>query len=240
MQVIEKVIGHRGASAYAPENTLVAFEKALSLGCSYLEFDVMLSADGEPFVFHDETLKRTTNGRGKMGLVDAKYLQTLDAGRWFSSHYQGEKIPHLSEALNWLTSSNVKANIEIKPFPGTSEQTAIAVLSQINRYWPAKKPLPLISSFDLRALALCRNLAPEIPLGLLLHQWDKNWLAKASELQCFSIHFNKRALNAGRVQLIKEQGYKLFVYTVNRRRLARKLFGWGVDAIFSDYPDLLL
>ncbi|WP_019217613.1 glycerophosphodiester phosphodiesterase [Legionella tunisiensis] len=238
-QVIEKVIGHRGAAAYAPENTLASFDKALTLGCHYVEFDVMLSADGEPFVFHDESLKRTTNGKGELGRVDAEYLQSLDAGRWFSSNYSGEKIPHFRDVLQWLTFTDVKANIEIKPYPGSAEQTTAVVLAHIHRYWPRGKPLPLVSSFELSALALCRTLAPEMPLGLLLDEWDKDWLKKAKELQCYSVHVNKRALNAARVKQIKEQGYVLFVYTVNRKKLANKLFDWGVDAVFSDYPDLL-
>lgn len=237
--VISKVIGHRGAAAYAPENTLAAFDKALALGCRYLEFDVMLSADGEPFVFHDESLKRTTNGKGEIGLVNAEYLQSLDAGNWFSKRYRGEKIPHFRDALKWLTFANVSANIEIKPYPGQSEQTSIAVLSHINRYWPATKPLPLLSSFDLASLTLCRSLAPEMPLGLLLHEWDADWNTKAHELQCFSVHLNRRILNRSRVEAIKAQGYQVFAYTVNRRRQAMKLFDWGVDAVFSDYPDLL-
>lgn len=239
MQVIERIIGHRGASAYAPENTIAAFDRALAMGCRYLEFDVMLSADGEPFVFHDETLKRTTNGQGEIGLVTAEYLQGLDAGGWFSKRFCGEKIPHFRDVLQWLTFSDVRANIEIKPYPGTSEQTTVAILSHINRYWPQNKPLPLISSFDLAALTLCRSLAPEMPIGLLLDEWDKDWSVKAKELHCYSVHCNKRALTAARVQQIKEQGYQLFVYTVNRRRQANKLFDWGVDAVFSDYPDLI-
>jgi glycerophosphoryl diester phosphodiesterase len=236
---IERVIGHRGAAAYAPENTLASFNQALALGCTYIEFDVMLSADGEPFVIHDEKLKRTTNGRGEIGLVKAEYLQSLDAGRWFAKRYQGEKIPHFRDALEWLMLTKVNANIEIKPYPGTSTQITASVLAYINRYWSAEREPPLLSSFDLAALTLCRSLAPEIPLGLLLDEWDKDWLVKAKELQCYSIHLNKRALNAARVQQIKEQGYLLFVYTVNRKRQAKKLFAWGVDAVFSDYPDLL-
>lgn len=239
MQIVDKIIGHRGASAYAPENTMAAFDKAMAMGCRCLEFDVMLSNDGEPFVFHDETLKRTTNGRGEIGKVTAEYLQSLDAGRWFASRFRGEKIPHFRDVLQWLTFSDMKANIEIKPYPGTTEQTTIAVLSHINRYWPQSKEMPLISSFDLAALTLCRSLSPEMPLGLLLEGWDKEWLVKAKALQCYSIHFNKRALTEERVKQVKEQGYNVLAYTVNRRRQAKKLLYWGVDAVFSDYPDLL-
>ncbi|MFA5960604.1 MAG: glycerophosphodiester phosphodiesterase [Tatlockia sp.] len=233
------IIGHRGASAYAPENTLAAFEKALSLGCRYLEFDVMLSADGEPFVFHDEQLQRTTNGRGAFGQMEAMYLRTLDAGKWFAKGFQGEKIPSFKDVLQWLALNQVKANIEIKPFPGTTEKTTVAVLQHINQFFPHTEELPLVSSFDWKALTLCRAIAPEMPLGLLLDEWDKDWLAKANALQCYSLHFNRRALTAARVQEIKAEGFHLYVYTVNRKRQAQRLLGWGVDALFSDYPDLL-
>ena len=239
MLAVEKIIGHRGASAYAPENTLVAFEKALTMGCRFIEFDVMCSADGEPFIFHDDTLKRTTNGRGEIGLVESAYLQSLDAGKWFSRHFKDTPIPHFKDTIEWLAASGVQANIEIKPYPGTDEQTAVTVLSHINRYWPAEKDLPLVSSFSWDALVLCRNLAPEMPLGLLLDVWDKQWLEKATQLGCFSIHFNRKVLTADRVKAVKDAGYVVCAYTVNRRRLANKLFSWGVDAVFSDYPDLL-
>lgn len=237
---VGKVIGHRGASAYAPENTIAAFDKAFSLGCRFIEFDVMCSADGEPFLIHDDTLKRTTNGRGDVGKVEAAYLQGLDAGSWFSKQYKGEKIPHFKDALKWLSFSDVQANIEIKPYPGAVEQTAVAVLSYIHRYWPQSKDLPLVSSFEWEALLLCRSIAPEMPLGLLLDEWDEQWLQKAKQIECYSVHFNRKVLTAERVKEVKEQGYIVCAYTVNRKRLANKLFSWGVDAVFSDYPDLLI
>lgn len=238
--LVDKIIGHRGASAYAPENTLVAFEKAVALGCHSIEFDVMCSADGEPFIIHDDKLKRTTNGKGEVGKVEADYLRSLDAGSWFSKQYKGELIPHFKDVIRWLVQSGVKANIEIKPFPGTAEQTTTAVLGVLNGYWPMDKPLPLISSFEWDALVLCRTLAPEMPLGLLLHEWDEQWLSKAKQLDCYSIHFNRKILTAERVKQVKEQGFIVCSYTVNRKRLANKLFKWGVDAVFSDYPDLLI
>ena len=237
--VVEQVIGHRGASAYAPENTFAAFNKALEMGCRFIEFDVMCSEDGEPFIFHDDKLKRTSNGRGEIGKVSAEYLRSLDAGSWFSRKYKDEPIPHFQEVLEWLVRSDVQANIEIKPYPGTDEQTAVSVLTHINRFWPEGKALPLVSSFSWDALVMCRNLAPEMPLGLLFHEWDEQWLKKAKQLDCFSIHFNRKILTADRVKAVKDEGYVVCAYTVNRKRQANKLFKWGVDAIFSDYPDLL-
>lgn len=240
MLVVDKVIGHRGACAYAPENTFAAFEKALSLGCRFIEFDVMCSSDGEPFIFHDDNLKRTSNGEGFLGLVTAEYLDSLDAGSWFSRQFKGEKIPHFKDVLKWLSFSDVQANIEIKSYPGAVEQTTVAVLSHIHRYWPQSKALPLVSSFDWDALVLCRSIAPEMPLGLLFDEWDEDWLQKAKQLECFSIHFNRKILTSARVKTVKDHGYVVCAYTVNRKRQANKLFDWGVDAVFSDYPDLLI
>jgi len=233
------IIGHRGAAAYAPENTLASFDKALTLGSRFIEFDVMCSADGEPFVIHDNQLKRTTNGKGDVGLSDSSYLETLDAGSWFSRQNKGEHIPHFRDALKWLSFSGIQANIEIKPYPGAVEQTTTAVLSYIHRYWPQTKALPLLSSFEFDALILCRSIAPEMPLGVLLHQWDEQWLHKARQIDASSVHFNQKILTADRVKMVKDEGYLVCAYTVNRKRTANKLFSWGVDAVFSDYPDLL-
>lgn len=239
MELTSPVIAHRGASAYAPENTLAAFNKALSLGACCLEFDVMCSADGEVFVIHDNNLKRTTNGRGKVEVAQSTYMETLDAGRWFSKQFTGEKVPHFRDALNFLSFAGLQANIEIKPTPGSTEQTTTAVLRLINRHWPQDKPLPLISSFDWDVLALCQSIAPEMPLGLLMDVWRDDCVIQAEKYGCLSVHVNRKLLTEGRVKLIKDAGFKLYVYTVNRKKQALKLLGWGVDAVFSDYPDLL-
>lgn len=236
---VNKIIAHRGASAYAPENTIAAFEHARALGCHVIEFDVMLSADGIPCVIHDESLKRTTNGQGDVGLVNHDYLDTLDAGRWFGRQFAGEKIPHLDDVIKWCMFANVTANIEIKPYRGMTQPTVIAVLSYIHRYWQSHMPPPLISSFDVQALSLCHDLAPELLLGFLLHTWQDDWLSYTQALNCYSVHLNQRIVTPARVEQIKNNGYQVFVYTVNQRRLALKLFDYGVDAVFSDYPDLL-
>jgi glycerophosphoryl diester phosphodiesterase len=233
------VIAHRGASAYAPENTLAAFDLAYISGAQWIEFDVMLSQDGEPFVIHDDTLQRTTNGHGHVSNTPSKELQQLDAGSWFSKQYRGEKIPHLLNVLKWLIFSDVQANIEIKPAPGFEEQTAVVVMSYLQRYWPISASLPLVSSFNEEVLTICQSLAPELPLGLLIHEWDGSWQKKAEMLNCYSVHMNHRILTQDRVKQVKQAGFHLLSYTVNRRSLAEKLLNWGVDAVFSDYPDLL-
>lgn len=239
MSDTDNIIAHRGASAYAPENTISAFNKAAELGANWVEFDVMLSDDGEPFVFHDERLNRTTNGKGVFAHTTSDKIKTLDAGAWFSRQFQGEEVPALKTVLDWLIQENIQANIEIKPSPGKAEETTMAVLATLNGVWPSHKPLPLLSSFEYDALRLCRNISPEAQLGLLIDKWDDNWLKLAKQIDCYSVHLNKRVLTQKRVEEIKRHGYKVFAYTVNRKRQAKKLLGWGVDAIFSDYPDLL-
>lgn len=235
----EKVISHRGASAFAPENTWAAFEKARQMGSRQIEFDVVLSADGVPFVFHDEYLNRTTNGVGAIGLVDSAYLRSLDAGQWFSSAYQGEKIPSFEETIDWLMTTNIHPNIEIKPFPGAIKETTKTIVTMIQRRWVHSRPWPLLSSFEREVLKLCIELAPEIPRGYLMHRWDKGWLKKAMALQCSSIHVNYKTLTLKRALGIKAEGYRLLAYTVNNPLRAETLFDWGVDAVFSDYPNLL-
>ncbi len=234
----EHLIAHRGASAYSPENTLSAFKKAVLMGARWVEFDVMLSKDGEAFIFHDETLERTTNGKGKFGHVNAEYIRTLDAGSSFSKSFAGEPVPALSTVLTWLSENDVHANIEIKPFPGFSQETASATLQAIHRYWPNHEGRLLVSSFDLEALRLCRQLEPEMKLGLLLNKWQEDSLICAKDLNCISIHLNRKITTAVRVKQLKNSDFLVCAFTVNRKREAERFLAWGVDAVFTNYPDL--
>ena len=234
-----EIIAHRGASAYAPENTLAAFQKAYDLGSKYIEFDVMLSADGEPFVIHDEILTRTTNGNGRVVDANSNYLKSLDAGKWFAKAFQNEKIPHLQDIIFWCNQMQMKANIELKPHPGQSVQIVTTVLPYIKQYWGHTHDMPLFSSFDFGTMRACRKYDTNLNLGLLCNTWSQKHFALANELNCDSMHFNLLRINAKRVQLIKERHYKVFVYTVNNKKNAIKLLDYGVDAIYSDYPDLM-
>src|SRR5687767_2537589 len=108
------VIAHRGASFYAPENTMAAFRKAAQLGVNWVEFDVVATKDGMPVVFHDDELNRTTNGVGMLSDYSHAYLQTLDAGSWFDARFAGETIPTLAQVLTFLAEMKLNANIELK------------------------------------------------------------------------------------------------------------------------------
>lgn len=234
-----KVIAHRGASKYCPENTLVSFATARDLGAKMIEFDVMLSQDGDAFIFHDDILNRTTNARGKFCETSTADLAALDAGIWFSKKFLGVKIPTLTETIEWLTENNMQANIEIKPAKSKEKETTIAVLSHLNLLWPQEKQLPLLSSFDVEIVRLCKTLAPEMPVGLVFDKLPEDWRQLADETGCYSIHLNYRKLAKKDVEDIHKANIKVFAYTVNSKRKANKMFKWGVDAIFSDYTDLI-
>lgn len=115
----------------------------------------------------------------------------------------------------------------------------MALITELNAKWPSSHPLPLVSSFDKEALKLCHAVAPELPRGLLMHEWDNHWLTHAKDLACYSIHVNHQILTPARISLIKTAGFQLYAYTVNSKRRAKALFALEVDAIFSDYVDLL-
>lgn len=237
---IPPVIAHRGASAKAPENTLAAFKKAAELGAKWVEFDVMLAACGEVVVIHDETLDRTTNGKGRVIDFPYQYLKTLDAGSWFDPTFSAEKIPTLAEVIYLLHELGLAANIEIKPFSGKEELTVKNVLHVIDRCWKKNMSPPLISSFSRIALQYARYYSPSVFLGYLMDRWEDDWKDSCDHLQCAAVDVNEKILNPGRVNEIKATGRFLLSYTVDDPARAKDLFAIGVDAVFSNYPDILL
>ena len=231
------VIAHRGVSAYAPENTMSAFTRAVQLGIHWVEFDVLLAACGTPIIFHDETLDRTSNGRGSIGVYPYSYLKALDAGAWFDPSYSGEGIPSLAQVAAFLAETGLRANVEIKPLPGQDEQTVLATLRVLKSYFPQDSTDILFSSFSIPTLKLLRAHAPRCYMGLLMHEWLNDWQQLATSLNCVSVHVNNDILNAEKAAAIKSADKLLLSYTVNDIARAEELFSWGVDAVFSDYPD---
>ena len=133
------VIAHRGASGQAPENTLASLYKAHDIGVNYVEFDVTLSADKQPVIFHDATLERTTNGQGVINEKTWADLKPLDAGSWFSPDYAGEPIPNLSQYLEALAETGLYFNLEIKPSQGDGLMTAQVVCDELKKFVDAER-----------------------------------------------------------------------------------------------------
>ncbi|WP_192459506.1 glycerophosphodiester phosphodiesterase [Musicola keenii] len=233
------IVAHRGGGALAPENTLAAIDVGARHGHRMMECDAKLSQDGQIFLLHDDTLERTSNGWGVAGELPWDKLVGLDAGAWFSGQFRGERLPLLSEVARRCAQYDMAVNIEIKPTTGCEGETGRAVALAARELWRAQPIAPLLSSFSVEALEAAQQAAPELPRGLLLDEWDDDWLALTKRLGCVSIHLNHKLLDDARVKQLKDAGLHILVYTVNQPERARMLLQWGVDCICTDRIDLI-
>ena len=236
--ILPPVIGHRGAAARAPENTLAGLRHAKALGVAWVEFDVRLTADGALVLCHDATLDRTTDRTGKVAGHRLATIRACNAGSWFGPAFAGERVPTLQEALALAVELGLGVNIEIKADSGREYAAAAAVADAIKRHGPV--PPFYVSSFLPAAVATLRNLAPEVPRGILFRDVPNDWANIAVQLGVVVIGADHRRLRPRRVGEIRTAGYPLAAYTVNDPARARLLFGWGVTSVFSDMPDMIL
>lgn len=233
-----ELIAHRGASAYAPENTLIAFKKAIELGIKAVEFDVQLSKDLELVVIHDYSLERTSNGKGKVKDLDLKELQSLDAGAWFSDEFKGEKIPSLREVLEVVKNNNF-INIELKRDKRDKRNFPFKLIELINEMELRDKVL--ISSFDHDLLIDIFKMDNAIPLALLSHTKIKNLeeYIKNLGINVSSINLNKNCITKDYVNRLKKLEFELNIFTVNSYKEYLKLKKLEINRIFTNFPDLL-
>jgi glycerophosphoryl diester phosphodiesterase len=242
------IMGHRGASMMAPENTLAAYSYGARAHSDYLELDVQLTSDGVPALMHDATLTRTTDveevypdGGRYVGDFTWAELQQLDAGSWYDERFAGERIPRLEDVPDVLR-AGAGVNIELKDpdlSPGV-EQVVADVLDSDPR-WAAlvKRDALVVSSFDLDSLATFHALAPEVPVTGIgdvpdddatldaYAQWMDGWVT------------NYRILDPADVDRVQATGMELVVYTVDAVEEMRELTALGVDGIVSDVPQVL-
>jgi glycerophosphoryl diester phosphodiesterase len=234
---LPRVMGHRGAAAWAPENTLSSIRKAAELGATWVEFDVMLTGDGHPVLFHDDNLNRLTGLDAQMARTPYSRVKRLDAGRWFSPCFAGEPVPSLEAALDLVCDLDLGANIEIKPTPGRDVETAEVVLDVAAAGLGRGRPPPMISSFSRMSLAVARALKPDWPRALIAFKVPSDWNTTLRALGCRSFHLSSKVLNPPRVTEIKRAGYQVAAFTVNQKRRARELIACEVDCLITDAPD---
>lgn len=239
-------IAHRGAGRLAPENTLAAFRLGASHGYRMFECDVKLSADGVPFLLHDASLERTTNGLQRLG-PDAtpvagehlwSSLSQLDAGSWHSRAFAGETLPSFEAIARYCLHNGHFLNIEIKPTPGLEQETGTVVASHAARLWRSAAVPPLLTSFQPRALAAAGAAQAQLPRGLLLDSLWSGWLDAAQSLGCVAIVCNHALWDAASVQQVKDAGLRCLSYTVNDEWAAQRLLNLGTDGIITDRVDL--
>jgi len=232
------IFAHRGASAHAPENTLAAFELALAQGADGIELDVKLSADGKVVVIHDATVNRTTGASGRVKDLSLAEMRSLGAGSFFSASYVGEKIPTLEEVFETL-GKRTFINVELTNYNTPRDHLVETVCMLVKKFNVQKRVL--FSSFFPSNLSRTRSYLPEVPGGLLalnglLGAWSRSFGFSFGEYQ--ALHPNIKDTTHEQVQRVHRLGKRIHVWTVNAESDMRRLFGWGVDAIFTDDPQL--
>jgi len=231
-------IAHRGAGKLAPENTLAAFRHGASFGYTMFECDVKLSADGVPFLLHDASLQRTSNGRGIAGELSYGELAQLDAGSWHSRTFAGEGIPSFENVARYCLHNGFFLNIEIKPTPDTERATGEIVAAYAAHLWASASVPPLLTSFKIEALEGAAAAAPHLPRGLLADTLFRGWLDKAVQLGCVAVVLNHALWDTETVAKAQSAGLRTLSYTVNDDWAAQRLIELGTDGIITDRVDL--
>ncbi|HYY25294.1 MAG TPA: glycerophosphodiester phosphodiesterase family protein [Candidatus Udaeobacter sp.] len=228
-------VAHRGASGHFPENTRLAFEKAIEARADMIELDCQLSRDGHVVVFHDERLNRTARARGKISEKTLEQLKKLDVGRWRKKAFQGERILTIEEVLQFVA-GNIDLCIEIKHFPQSPHGIELKLLFILSHYDCLDRTI--ISSFNYHCLDRVRELAPESRVGVLFGADSKeDPFAAARRLNATSIHIQKDLATREFVDQAWEDGLDVHVWTVNEVRDMEKFASLGVQGIVSDYPE---
>jgi glycerophosphoryl diester phosphodiesterase len=232
--IYPRIIAHRCGGALAPENTLAGLRIAARIGCRGVEFDAMLGADGVPVLIHDETLERTTSGRGSVAAIDSTRLMLVDAGCRHHRAFSGEPMPSLDRALRLCASLGLWANVEIKPAAGQEAETGRAV-ARVAATIGGKL---LLSSFSAQGLLAAAVEAPPLPRAMLVEAVPADWRARMIESGSVALHCAANLLSQDVALAVRNAGYALACYTVNSRDEAACLFALGVSAVFTDRPDL--
>ncbi len=235
---LPRVIGHRGAKSYAPENTLESIHTAADIGVKWVELDVKLTKDQVPIIFHDDTLERTTNGSGPVAEMTYEDIKQLEGGSWYGESFAGVKIPTLEEALDVIYERDLGFNMEIKPCPGREKETAEVALDALASSWDNHSNL-LISSFSHVSLEIAYDMAGDWARGLLLEKDLPENLRELVE------YFDPKTINfdadteESAIEELLDLELPLVCYTVNDPMKARRLVNLGVDSFFSDCPDVI-
>lgn len=238
--VLPKVMGHRGAAALAPENTLPSFRKVAECGLEWVEFDVMLTGDDVPVLFHDDKLDRTTGEAGLMAETPLEKVQRLDAGAWFAPEFAGTPVPSLEEAVALALELGLRVNMEIKPSAGRNRETASAAMACLSRVWPGTAPLPLVCSFEAECLEIARSMRPDWPRALVAFDLPADWLEILDDLGCASFHVFHERVDEALVAEVKAMGLAVASFTVNELSIARQQYEMGVNCLITDDPPAIL
>ncbi len=228
------VVGHRGAMGSCPENTLGSFGRAADEGADWIELDVHLSRDGVAVVLHDETLERTTSGRGRVDRHSAAQLARLDAGSWYGAAWAAERVPTLEEALAWAKGRGVGVEIEIKNGPVEHVGIEAAVVAALARTGMTEEAL--VISFDHTTVKRVKTLSRRTLTGVLYacRPVDELGLARRARADVLLPHWS--FVTEASVAAAHGAGLAVATWTTSEKAVVRDLLAAGVDAITTDHP----
>ncbi len=230
------IFAHRGASAYAPENTLAAFELAMKQNAPAIELDVTLTQDHQVVVFHDSHTERVTGVKGKVNEMTLDAIKKLDAGSYFDPSFEGERIPTLEEVFE-LVGKKILINIELKNYLTPFDPLPQAVANLVQK-WKLENNV-LISSFNPIALIRTKSLLPDVPIAMLALSGKSGWLARsriAELIHYQAIHPHYSDINAKFLASHHAKGHLVNAYTVDDAAVMRSLIDLGIDGIITDDP----
>jgi glycerophosphoryl diester phosphodiesterase len=230
------VVGHRGASGHAPENTLAAFRRAVELGATFIETDLQVTRDSCFVALHDDTLDRTTNGRGPVHRHTLVEVRELDAGSWYGPQFTGQRIPTLEEILQFTREKDVVFYLEMKARGVWGLEHSL--IASLRASGVAARTVLL--SFDPATLAAVRHIEATLMTGLLCDQPSGDVVARAVRAGARQLAPRADLVSPALIAEARSADLQVVTWTVNEPRHIRALVSMGVDGIMSDYPDRLV
>jgi glycerophosphoryl diester phosphodiesterase len=226
-------LAHRGASAYAPENTFAAFYKAVELRADGIELDLRSTKDGNIVIFHDLDISRTTDGRGKVRNYTLEELQEFDAGSWFSDTYKGERIAEFESFLFHFARRDLHFAIELKD-DGLQERLSFL----ISKYKIQDRTT--ISSFNIRNLIKAMEVLDGVSYAWMVRRYNMNIVRKAKEAGVDQVCPPASIVNGNVIKSLRDNGFEhVRVWKVKDTSLMKKMIELGVNSMTVDWPDFL-
>lgn len=233
-----KILAHRGASFYAPENTLAAFQLAYQQGAHGIETDVHLTKDDIPVMIHDDVIDRVTVYKGPVRSYTYAELKHLDIGSWYHPRYHQERLLTLADFLEWASDKHLILNIELKTNKGHYDGIETIVCQHINRFNMANRVV--LSSFNAQSIAKIKEINQQLLTAWLRSTIPYPLEKKLTQVNADGLHLKYKALNNNVVKKLHEKGFYIGSYTVNRADHLRRCFKLGCDMIITDRPDLAI
>ena len=236
-----KIVAHRGASGYAPENTVAAFDKAIEMNADFIEVDVQRSKDGKLVIIHDPTVDRTTDGAGKVKDLTLKQLKRLDAGSWKGSQFKGEKIPTFEEIIKrYRKKTGILMDVKYpKRYPGIEKQ--IAEILKKHKLEQPKKGEIIIQSFNHKSMKKMKQLLPKVPIGVLITKKAHTKEKAIEEFASYADYYNPnyQILTKELVEKANAKGMKVFPWSVRSFDAIQFVLDMNTAAIITEYPEFV-